>query len=48
MNELLELDQQAQGAIDKVYADRTSNEDEMLNRLQALRIYIEKLMNEIK
>lgn len=45
---LNELDQQAQDAIDKVYSDRIGDEDETLNRLQALRIYIEELMNEIK
>ncbi len=40
-------DDQVKEAIDRVLAD-TDDEDELLNRLKALRDYIEQLMDKIR
>lgn len=42
------LEEQAEKAIDEVFADRSVDEEETLNRLQALREHIEILMSAIK
>ncbi len=43
----LTLDEQAEKAIDKVFSDRSVDEEETLSRLQALREHIEILMSTI-
>jgi hypothetical protein len=42
------LEEQAEKAIDKVFADRSVSEEETLSRLQALREHIEMLMSTIR